>query len=137
MFKKSSKMLQPFIKAAKTFFGFYFSPFINSQVYVVVQRLFRFEIGFFNVYSSVLEVYNFYVGPNPFMKIHSEVLLMKILRYLRRKVSKYLDGGFCIYLWVYKNAVYRFHRFLIPFPCQTGDPSLSIHFLHDEPNLTD
>ena len=36
MFKKSSKMLQPFIKAAKTFFGFYFSPFINSQVYVVV-----------------------------------------------------------------------------------------------------
>ena len=68
---------------------------------------------------------------------HPEVLFMKIVRYLRRKVFKYLDRSFCIYLWVYKDAMYRVHRFAIPFPCQTGNPFLSIDLFHPEPNLTD
>ena len=58
------------------------------------------------------------------MKKNPEVLLMKIVRYLRRKVSKYLDRVYCTLRWVYENAMYRIHRFGIPFPCQTGNPSL-------------
>ena len=66
------------------------------------------------------------LDPIRLLKKHSEVLLMKIVRYFRRKVSKYLALGFCIYLWVDKNTMYRVHRFVILFPCQTGNPSLSV-----------
>jgi hypothetical protein len=45
--------------------------------------------------SITLEVYNFYVESNPFMKNTLNIYLQKIMRYLRRKVSKYLDRGFC------------------------------------------
>ena len=73
------------------------------------------------------------------MKKNPKVLLTKIVRYSRRKVStgKYLDWGFCIYLWIYKNTMYRVHSFVSPFPCQTGTPSLSLDPFHPEPNLTD
>jgi hypothetical protein len=60
---------------------------------------------------------------------------MKIVSCLRRKVSIYLDRGFCIFLWVYENAMYRIQRFVMPLACEPGKASPLIDFFHTEPNL--
>ena len=57
------------------------------------------------------------------------------MRDLRGKVSKYLDRGFCIFLWVYENAMYRIQSFVIPLACEPGNASPLIYFFHTEPNL--
>ena len=60
---------------------------------------------------------------------------MEIVRYLRRKVSKYIGRGFRIFFWVYENVMYRNQRFVIPFAYQTGNASLLIDLFHPESNL--
>ena len=61
------------------------------------------------------------------MKKNPEGFLMKIVKCLREKVSKYLSSFF-ICLYVYENAMHRIQRFVIHSACRPGNRSIQILF---------